>query len=408
MEPIHYLRAFRRRWWVIALSVLVAGGAAFLTTADDPASGTSAAAVSSADLGYKATTVLWNPGAPVVGTGFVIPSMDTLAQLVRFPNVAVIAAKQLQSRDGPIELSTHVSAFADPTTGFLNVTGTSRNPKEAEAIADAFSQGLITYLGTLQTTQIDQREQLAREQIKALQKRHTDPIVIDPLRAALAQLEIARTAPIPLTVIQAPSAVEVSAPSAGGFQAPKGRTTRVLLASLFGLLAGIALALVLERFDTRIRSSRSAEEAFGLPVLAEIPTIRRRRRRGDVVTEGYPLSRAAGAFRLLQVGLARWTSAKGSEGATTILVTSPEARDGKTTVAANLAVAYAQGGSRVLVVSCDLRRPAIHSAFGVSLEPGLTDAFRVRISSPAPSCASPSFRAAWSLNIPRSCWGPRR
>ncbi len=33
MEPIHYLRAFRRRWWVIVLAVLVAGGAAFLTTA---------------------------------------------------------------------------------------------------------------------------------------------------------------------------------------------------------------------------------------------------------------------------------------------------------------------------------------------------------------------------------------
>ena len=57
----------------------------------------------------------------------------------------------------------------------------------------------------------------------------------------------------------------------GGFQAPKSRTSRVLLAALFGLLAGIALALVLERFDTRIRSSRAAEEAFGLPVLAEVP-----------------------------------------------------------------------------------------------------------------------------------------
>ena len=45
----------------------------------------------------------------------------------------------------------------------------------------------------------------------------------------------------------------------------------MLLASLFGLLAGIALALVLERFDTRLRSSKRAEEAFGLPVLAEVP-----------------------------------------------------------------------------------------------------------------------------------------
>ena len=54
-------------------------------------------------------------------------------------------------------------------------------------------------------------------------------------------------------------------------------------------------------------------------------------------------------------------------------MTSPEARDGKTTVAANLAVAYAQAGSRVLVVSCDLRRPAIHELFGVDERPGLAD-----------------------------------
>jgi non-specific protein-tyrosine kinase len=93
-----------------------------------------------------------------------------------------------------------------------------------------------------------------------------------------------------------------------------------------------------------------------------------------VVTATHPSSRAANAFRLVQVGTARWTAAE--RGATTILVTSAEARDGKTTVAANLAVAYAQAGNRVLVVSCDLRRPAIHEKFGVSEEPGLTDVLR--------------------------------
>ena len=69
----------------------------------------------------------------------------------------------------------------------------------------------------------------------------------------------------------------------------------------------------------------------------------------------------------------------------TILVTSPEARDGKTTVAANLAAAYAQAGNRVLVVSCDLRRPAIHEMFGLAEEPGLTDALRAMDQSSDPA-----------------------
>ena len=58
----------------------------------------------------------------------------------------------------------------------------------------------------------------------------------------------------------------------------------------------------------------------------------------------------------------------------TIVVTSPEARDGKTTVAANLAVAYAEVGRRVLVLSCDLRRPDIDRLFGVPDKPGLAEA----------------------------------
>ena len=141
---------------------------------------------------------------------------------------------------------------------------------------------------------------------------------------------------------------------------------------------------MLERFDTRLRTSKRAEEAFGLPVLAEVPAISAGAGKG-VVMASHPYSRAADAFRLVQVGTARWTSADGNGNghangdgaprpsrATTILVTSPEARDGKTTVAANLAVAYAQAGHRVLVVSCDLRRPAIREVFGVAGQPGLS------------------------------------
>ena len=71
----------------------------------------------------------------------------------------------------------------------------------------------------------------------------------------------------PATAIRAPDRVQAS----NGIQVPKSLPLRIALAALLGLLAGVVLALVLERFDTRIRSPRAAEEAFGFPVLAEVP-----------------------------------------------------------------------------------------------------------------------------------------
>jgi len=379
MEPVHYVRALRRRWWVIAASVLVASAAAWLTTSTVTLAQGAAAAEPTA---YTATTVLWNTGAPTIGQGSPITSMEASAQVVTLPGPTAIAAKALDFHGDPLALSSQVQASVDQASGFLNIMATAATPQRAVAVSTAFSDALLSYLKRLNITRIDQQQQQVLEQINTLQQEGADPTVIESLRAGLSQLALDRTAPVPITTIQRATAVPAAAeasPSAsgGGFTVPKSRTMRVLLGALIGLLAGIVLALVLERFDTRIRSARAAEEAFGLPVLAEVPTIPRRRR-NKVVTVTYPYSRAADAFRLIGVGASRWASNGGGEdhptGAETILVTSPEARDGKTTVAANLAAALAQTGKRVLVVSCDLRRPSIHEILGVPIRPGLTDA----------------------------------
>jgi capsular exopolysaccharide synthesis family protein len=160
---------------------------------------------------------------------------------------------------------------------------------------------------------------------------------------------------------------------------------RVLIAAGVGLLAGFGLALVLERFDTRIRTRQAAEEHFGAPVLAEVPVLPRRQR-GGVAVARRSTAPPADAFRLLAAGVVRGTK-NGSSAATdpngngddrstsgkAILVTSPGPSDGKTTVAANLAAALGEMGKRVLLISCDLRRPAIHRRFNVPISPGLTD-----------------------------------
>ena len=128
MEPIHYLRALRRRWWVIVAAVLVAGTAAWVTTEVAPVR-----PVAPKATGYSATTVLWNPGAPIVGQGSPITDLTVLANLVGLPEVSSIAAKRMHFDGTPLDLSQQVYATTDPTTGFLSISGTAPDPADGGA-----------------------------------------------------------------------------------------------------------------------------------------------------------------------------------------------------------------------------------------------------------------------------------
>lgn len=384
MEPVRYLNALRRRWWVIVATVAVATTAAWITTS---LAGSSAEDRPSTPSGrYWATTVMWNPGDPSLGNGSPFSNPATIAQIVTQPEVAAIAARRVEGGGGPLELLGSVQAFADDSTGFIYIKAISTDPDEAEAISTAFSEAIVVYLGQLRDLQLDQRADLLTQQIQRARALDLGQGVVQGLWQQRAQIALSRTVPISLATFSPARAAPE--PTDGG-TATLSRWLLILLASALGLVLGVVLALVMERFDTRIRTRRGAEEAFGVPVLAEVPTIPRGRR-GSVVTSTDPLSRAADAFRLLSVTVAHPQAepsvspdgdGHGRPGGAaahpaspkTILVASPEARDGKTTVAANLAAAYAEVGKRVLVLSCDLRRPAIHELFHVPDRPGLTE-----------------------------------
>ena len=89
----------------------------------------------------------------------------------------------------------------------------------------------------------------------------------------------------------------------------------------------------------------------------------------DLVTLSNPRSPVSEAYRTLRTNLEFFSL---DEPVRTLVVTSPGAKDGKSTVLANLAVALAQGGKRVILVDCDLRRPTQHTLFGLDNATGLT------------------------------------
>ena len=135
---------------------------------------------------------------------------------------------------------------------------------------------------------------------------------------------------------------------------------------VFGLFLGAVLAFVRDYFDDSVKTKEMAERVTGVATLGLIPKIEGQ---DDLVTATHPTAPAAEAFRMLR------TSVKflGVERQVRVVqVTSPSPGEGKTMVAVNLAVAFAQAGDRVVIVGGDLRRPRMEEVLEVPLTPGLT------------------------------------
>lgn len=145
-----------------------------------------------------------------------------------------------------------------------------------------------------------------------------------------------------------------------------------ILALMVGLMLGVGLAFLREQLDDTVKNKDDLERATGgLSVLALVPLVGAWKDRAapQVVSLSQPSSPAAEAYRSLRTSV----QFIGLEHPVQVLqLTSPNAAEGKTTTLANLGVALANSGQRVIVVCCDLRRPRIHEFFGLTNTIGFT------------------------------------
>ncbi len=142
--------------------------------------------------------------------------------------------------------------------------------------------------------------------------------------------------------------------------------SKALATSLaLGLFAGLGLALLREWKDQRLRSSEEISALLGLPVLGSVPSMGAPKQtpavRGQKVRIS-PDSREAEAFRTVRTAVF-FGAPKGE--ARTLLITSPAPGEGKSTVTANLGIAMAQAGQKVLILDTDFRRPMQHRIFSL-------------------------------------------
>lgn len=151
------------------------------------------------------------------------------------------------------------------------------------------------------------------------------------------------------------------------------------LAAVVGIFLGLGLVFLAEQTDRTFRSPEDIRRRLGLPVLGVIPVLKSAARAKTVaVADGVvldpslyawtrPKSKEAEAYRGVRTALFFSTRGQGSK---VIQVTSPNPGDGKSTLAANLAISIAQSSKRVLLVDADMRRPTVNKLFGLANEVG--------------------------------------
>ncbi len=139
----------------------------------------------------------------------------------------------------------------------------------------------------------------------------------------------------------------------------------IVLAMFGGLGLGMAGAVVLDSTDRRVRHPDDVTRAMGLAILGAVPHVDWRNGKRDAA-----VAQVIEALRGIRLNVVH---RHGSAGPVRLTITSPGKSDGKSFVASNLALAFADTGLRTLLVDGDVRRGRLHRTLGVARRPGLTD-----------------------------------
>jgi succinoglycan biosynthesis transport protein ExoP len=146
-----------------------------------------------------------------------------------------------------------------------------------------------------------------------------------------------------------------------------------LLASILGFMLAIGIVALVEHLDDTLKTPDEVERALGVPVLGFIAEMQYKSKEGELYVSRQPRSPVSEAFRSLRTNLEYASVQKPIR---TLIVTSPEPSEGKTTVAVNLAAIFSQAKRNVVLIDADMRHPNVHRYMGLPNRDGLSNLFR--------------------------------
>jgi len=303
-------------------------------------------------------------GSDFFGGSVLNPSSDptraaaTNLKLVTSPEVATATATALGGGLTAATVAQEVSAGSEGNSDLVTVSATDPDPVLATRIANEYVKQFVVARREADRAKVMQARSLVLGQLKRLAPDAAEAV---NLRKSADQL-------LTLAALQTGNAeVARRATPPSSYSSPQVKRA-ALLGFAVGLLLGYCIAVLLDQFDRRLRDPYEAERLLRAPLLGTVAESRALAR-----TVGHDAPDRIGAdlepFAMINTNL-RYLDV--DRAIRSVVVTSGQPMDGKTTTAWNVAAAAARSGATVLLLEADLRQPTIAERSGLPTKTGLS------------------------------------
>ncbi len=353
-----YVRVIRKRWVLIAAMAIVCGATVYAYYKPQKPVYRTVAAVAfqdeARDLGLVGVP------APSFETSAALAS--TSAQTLTRPEILKRVQKSLATKLTVGQIAATLHPTVEVNSSLLDISVDAQSPAVATQIANGVAQQAVNASNQQTRTRFAQAAKSMSARVRALNRQlpggGTQLLYIDQLQRLISLSTFAQNAQV-AEFAQTPTAPVAPKP-----------LRNAVFGLLVGLMLGIVAAFIADALDRRLRTASEIQDFLDAPLLGQI----RAESLGQTVSFDNASRGAANleleTFRIL------WRNLQFLDVDSPlhrVVITSALPEEGKSTVAASLAAVSAGAGKRVLLVDCDLRRPALAARLELGSVPGVTD-----------------------------------